>query len=233
MNFFTQYAILQLRIVRSGLHLVTYLDVGNFCDKSTETNLHEICVQVFLRFSDSSKPSQSVLLFYELAWLAGIGKSEENLLKTSYKVAPVTKVAQIYWWRHDNGKQSTSAREHWCDVSCDIPYYVALICMYILIHVNWNQSKTNYILTVLYCDSSDCYDFSIELTCCNVVITDIQPTMPILEHCSAFLVNIRDWMYLSNMENAGSGHIEVYIVVTPKFVRTVKWYTNFSNAPRF
>ena len=32
-----QYAISQLRIVRSGLHLVTYLDVGNFCDKSTET----------------------------------------------------------------------------------------------------------------------------------------------------------------------------------------------------
>ena len=35
-----QYAISQLRIVRSGLHLVTYLDVGNFGDKSTETILH-------------------------------------------------------------------------------------------------------------------------------------------------------------------------------------------------
>ena len=57
-----QYAISQLPIVRSGLHLVTYLDVGNFCDKSTETTLHETCVQVFLRFSDSSKPSQSVSL---------------------------------------------------------------------------------------------------------------------------------------------------------------------------
>ena len=30
-----QYGISQLRIVRSGLHLVTYLDVGNFCDKKT------------------------------------------------------------------------------------------------------------------------------------------------------------------------------------------------------
>ena len=49
-----EYAISQLRIVRSGLHLVTYLDVGNFCDKSTETTLHEISVQVFLRISDSS-----------------------------------------------------------------------------------------------------------------------------------------------------------------------------------
>ena len=27
---FAQYAISQLQIVRSGLHLVTYLDVGNF-----------------------------------------------------------------------------------------------------------------------------------------------------------------------------------------------------------
>ena len=37
-----QYAISQLLIVRSGLHLVTYLDVGNFCDKRTEKALHEI-----------------------------------------------------------------------------------------------------------------------------------------------------------------------------------------------
>ena len=90
-----QYAISQLGIVRSSLHLVTYLDVGNSCDKSTETTLHEICLQVFLRFSDSNKPSQSVSLIYELAWL-GIGKSEEILLKTSCRVAPVEKVAHIF-----------------------------------------------------------------------------------------------------------------------------------------
>ena len=57
-----EYAISQLRIVRSGLHLVTYLDVGNFCDKNKDTTLHEVCVPVFLRFSHSSKPSQSVSL---------------------------------------------------------------------------------------------------------------------------------------------------------------------------
>ena len=62
-----QYAISQLRIVRSGLHLVTYLNVGNFCDKRTEKTLHEFCVQCFLRFSDSNRPSQSVSLIYELA----------------------------------------------------------------------------------------------------------------------------------------------------------------------
>ena len=39
-------------------------------------------VQIFLRFSDSSKQSQSLSLIYELAWLAEIRKSEENLLKT-------------------------------------------------------------------------------------------------------------------------------------------------------
>ena len=74
-----EYAISQLQIVCSGLHLVTYLDVGNFCDKSTETSLHEICVQIFLRFSDSSRPSQSVSLIYDLAWLAGIRKSWKKL----------------------------------------------------------------------------------------------------------------------------------------------------------
>ena len=117
-----QYAISQKRFVRSGLHLVTYLDVGNFSDKSTETTLHETCVQVFLRFSDSSKPWQSVSLIYEFVWLAEFRKFEENLLKTSLKVVPVIKLAHIFWWRHDNRKQSASAREHWCDVSCYIPY---------------------------------------------------------------------------------------------------------------
>ena len=92
----SEYAISQLRIVRSGLHLVTNLHVGNFCDKSTETTLHEICVQVFLRFSDSSKPSLSLSLIYELVWLAGIGKSVKNLLKSSCMIAPLTKVAHIF-----------------------------------------------------------------------------------------------------------------------------------------
>ena len=62
-----EYAISQLWIVCLGLHLVIYLDVGNFCDKRTEKTWHEICVQGFLRFSDSNKPNQSVSLIYELA----------------------------------------------------------------------------------------------------------------------------------------------------------------------
>ena len=55
-----------------------YLDVGNFFDKSTETTLHEVFVQVFLKFSDFRKPSQFITLIYEFTWLAGIDKSEEN-----------------------------------------------------------------------------------------------------------------------------------------------------------
>ena len=70
--------------------------VDNFCDKSIKTTLHDIFVQVFLRFFDSSKPSQSVSLIYELAWLAGIRISEKKLLKTSCKVAPMTKVAHLF-----------------------------------------------------------------------------------------------------------------------------------------
>ena len=84
-----------LRIVRSGSHFVTYLDVDNFCVKRTEAILHE---------TDSSKPTQSVSLIYELDWLADICKFEENLVKTSCKVATVSKVAKIFWWRHDNRK---------------------------------------------------------------------------------------------------------------------------------
>ena len=91
-----QNATSQLRNVQSGLHFVTYLDVGNFWDKSTETTLHDICVEVVLWFVDINKPSQSVSLIYELALLAGIRKFEKNLLKTSCKAAPPNKNLLLY-----------------------------------------------------------------------------------------------------------------------------------------
>ena len=53
--------------------------MGNFCDKSQETTLHGIFVQVFLRFCDSINPCQSVSLIYGQAWLTGIGKSCSKL----------------------------------------------------------------------------------------------------------------------------------------------------------
>ncbi|XP_063439496.1 integrator complex subunit 8-like [Mytilus trossulus] len=37
---------------------------------------------------------------------------------------------------------------------------------------------------------------------------DIQPSHNIIQHCAAFLMNIRDIGYLSNMDQSGSGHIE-------------------------
>ena len=74
-NEMVQYAILQLRIVRSGLHLVTYLDVGNFCDKSTETIYMKFVCNFFLDFPIPASQARSELLIYKLAWLAGIRKS--------------------------------------------------------------------------------------------------------------------------------------------------------------
>ena len=53
--------------------------MGNFCDKSIETTLHEICVQVFLRFSDSSKPGLSVSLIYELLESVNLRKNCSKL----------------------------------------------------------------------------------------------------------------------------------------------------------
>ena len=67
-----------------------------FATKREKKTLHKMCVQVFLRISDSNKPSQSVSLIYELAKLGEIGKSQENLLKTSCYVAPVINVAHIF-----------------------------------------------------------------------------------------------------------------------------------------
>ena len=70
--------------------------MGNFCDKGAERTLYEIFVQVFLRFSDSSKSRQSASLIYEFARLAGIRKSQANLLNISCKVASAIKVAHIF-----------------------------------------------------------------------------------------------------------------------------------------
>ena len=40
---------------------------GQLLRQKGRKTLHEICVQGFLKFSDSNKPSQSVSLIYELA----------------------------------------------------------------------------------------------------------------------------------------------------------------------
>ena len=44
-------------------------------------------------------------------------------------------------WRHDNGKQSTSAREYWSDVSCNIPYYLTQGTRHWKLKFAWNIKK--------------------------------------------------------------------------------------------
>ena len=100
--------------------------------------------------------SQAVSLIYELTWLARIGKSEENLLKTSFKVTPETKVAHIFWWHHDNQKQSASLREHWCDVSCAILDYSIKIR---LCRSNTNTCMRRYPWQHVYEDDFDTRHF--------------------------------------------------------------------------
>lgn len=43
------------------------------------------------------------------------------------------------------------------------------------------------------------------------LFTDIQPSPDVLEHCAAFLLNVKDWSYLINLDNTNSGHLEVLI----------------------
>ena len=59
-----------------------------------QLNMKFVC-KFFLDFPIPA--SQCVSSIYELAWLAGIRKSGENLLKTSCKAAPVPKVAHIFY----------------------------------------------------------------------------------------------------------------------------------------
>ena len=97
-NTEVQYAISKLQIVRSGLHLITYLNVGNFCDQSTGATLYENFVQVFLRFSDWASLANIHTNHDRFTDRLDLLESEnlrKTCTKTSCKVAPVTKVAHI------------------------------------------------------------------------------------------------------------------------------------------
>ena len=69
-----------------GNRLTCMLKVGNFCDQNTGEALHEVFVQVFLRFSDSSKSSQSE----NVSWLYCTYRLDllesENLRKLAQKL---------------------------------------------------------------------------------------------------------------------------------------------------
>ena len=55
-------------MIRSGLHLVTYLDVGNFCDNfKHRNNFIGNLYAIFSKISRFQQAKPSVSLFYELA----------------------------------------------------------------------------------------------------------------------------------------------------------------------
>ena len=124
-----EYAISQLQIVRSGLHLVTYLDVGNFWDKRTEKTLHEFVCKVFLDFPIAT--SQTNLYRQFTNWLSLL--ESVNIRKTCSKLH----VRLILWSKlptyFDDVTTIEMTSRHsktigkcawtWGDVSCDIPYY--------------------------------------------------------------------------------------------------------------
>ena len=57
--------------------------------------------------------------------------------------------------------------------------------------------------------SQFCFFFAGGMINICVYLSDIQPSPDVLEHCAAFLVNVKDWSYLINLDNTNSGHIEV------------------------
>ena len=43
----------------------------------------------------------------------------------------------------------------------------------------------------------------------SLFVVDITPSVEVIEHCAAFLANIQEWEYLSNLCNSADGFIEV------------------------
>ena len=43
----------------------------------------------------------------------------------------------------------------------------------------------------------------------SMIFTDITPSIEVVEHCTAFLCNIGEWNYLSDLNNTADGFIEV------------------------
>ncbi|PVD21213.1 hypothetical protein C0Q70_19382 [Pomacea canaliculata] len=82
-------------------------------------------------------------------------------------------------------------------------------------HVRWQMLLADlqqYFLNETVAESSSVQDLVKKTKTCLTSIRlgqDIQPSMEVLEYCTAFLLNIRDWDYLSNMENTANGYIEM------------------------
>ncbi|KAK7115409.1 integrator complex subunit 8-like [Littorina saxatilis] len=82
-------------------------------------------------------------------------------------------------------------------------------------HVRWLillAELLQYFLSETVSDSSSIQDLVKKTKTCLTSVRlgqDIQPSSEVLEQCTAFLLNIRDWEYLSNMENSANSYIEM------------------------
>lgn len=82
-------------------------------------------------------------------------------------------------------------------------------------HIRWHillADLQQYFLVDSLGDQTSLQDLVKKTKTCITCVRlgqDVQPSRFVLEHCAAFLLNIRDWTYLANMDNSGSGHIEL------------------------
>ncbi|KAL3858729.1 hypothetical protein ACJMK2_008987 [Sinanodonta woodiana] len=82
-------------------------------------------------------------------------------------------------------------------------------------HIRWQvllADHLQYLMNESFGENATLQDLIKKTKTCITTVRlgqDIQPSPDILEHCAAFLLNIRDWDYLFNMENTDSGHIEL------------------------
>nr|KAG5712950.1 hypothetical protein BaRGS_021744 [Batillaria attramentaria] len=82
-------------------------------------------------------------------------------------------------------------------------------------HVRWQvllADLLQYFISETVTDSSTLQDLVKKTKTCITSIRlqqDILPSSEVLEQCTAFLLNIGDWDYLSNLENTANGFIEM------------------------
>ncbi|XP_021343863.1 integrator complex subunit 8-like isoform X2 [Mizuhopecten yessoensis] len=82
-------------------------------------------------------------------------------------------------------------------------------------HVRWHillADLQQYFLSETLAEQTSLNDLVKKTKTCITCVRlgqDVQPSRIVLEHCAAFLLNIRDWHYLANMDNSGCGHIEL------------------------
>ncbi|KAK6184710.1 hypothetical protein SNE40_007123 [Patella caerulea] len=82
-------------------------------------------------------------------------------------------------------------------------------------HIRWQILLTDlkqFYLNETFGEGSSLPDLNKKTKTCLTSVRlaqDIQPSSEVLEHCTGFLLNIRDWDYLTSMENTRNGYIEL------------------------